>query len=232
MTANNLPIIVVGFDRTLHHYEGWQGPDIFGEPLVGTGAQRVLSRLYNDGWTIAISTKRPVSVHLWYWLLRHGFPWHYLNGWGHDVIQDSMARSGLHANNLEQLAVSMKAIQPGTGVLSPRPWPFNSNLLSGHKPMAHVTVDGNDWLHQNKFIQWNALYEILVYKFYKRQQITLPPPKSPKEDRSPKVRVFIAGHEVGVAFERQYEGSELINLEGITVQSAKIPPLLEKWATI
>ncbi len=232
MTASNPPIVVVGFDRTLHHYEGWQGSDVFGESLAGTGAQRILSRLQNDGWVIAISTKRPLTVHLWYWLLRHGFPWNYLNGWSNQVVQESMARSGLHANNRERLAAAMKEIPRGTGTLQPRPWPFNNDLLSGHKPMAHVTVDGNDWLHQNKFIQWDALYEILVYKFYKRQQIALPPPMAKKEDRSPRVRVFIAGHDAGVAFERQYEGSEMINQEGMTVKAAKIPPLLEKWATI
>lgn len=71
------PTICVDLDGTILEYDGWKGPDHFGEPLPG--AYEALSNLKAAGWLIIIYTTRGNEEDVAMQLKKHNLPFHYIN---------------------------------------------------------------------------------------------------------------------------------------------------------
>lgn len=71
-------IVAVDFDGTIAHYDGWQGPGIFGDPIAG--CKEALEDLKQRGYRIVVFTTRGVDLEdVRRYLVGHDIPFDEVN---------------------------------------------------------------------------------------------------------------------------------------------------------
>lgn len=217
-----MPTIVIDFDGPIHDFsEGYRGLDIFGKPTEG--AQQHIARLHNDGWNIAIFGPRPMSPYLWYWLCRHGFNYHYYNGWSKSELDNHMksAHGLTWVKDKWSSADDLHKIIKGSASLPPKPWPFNpASVTDGAKPLAQVYVDDRDWLSIGRPINWKFIYYTLVYHFYVKVQ---------EVAKAQEAMLVIAGEQIGIVANTQFKNAKVELLDGTVVKQAVAPEVPEDF---
>lgn len=144
-------IISVDLDGVIMKYEGWKGPDVFGEVI--DGAASTLHALKDKGWYIAIFTTRLVTEKLVDYLRNNGIPFDDINGRIHKgkVLYQHYGERGIHY-----------------GVPSPRHYWRHNPADASIKPIASVYVDDMSWENGGKqytYSKWMELYANLIGRF-------------------------------------------------------------------
>lgn len=144
-------IICVDFDGVIAKFDGWRGPNVFGDPIPG--AAEALIYLHLTGWTIYIFTSRLVTKELVTWLYANGIPFDDING--------RVAITGDNPN------YCFLQTYDGMDCHESMPWKLNPSN-SSFKPIASVYLDDMNFENGGKnydAAKWELVAKDLWFRF-------------------------------------------------------------------
>lgn len=168
-------IVCVDFDGVICEFNGWQGPNAFGKPIIG--AAHTLAKLTMDGWYVCIFTTRLVTIELIDWLNEHHVLFDDING--RVVMRDRIGRNTkmpLMAHPVyDECVIKIQHYNSGNVNYSPSLpdfyWRHNPQFAS-IKPIASVYLDDMSWENEGKNYTeetWERIYLSLSQRFPKEK---------------------------------------------------------------
>lgn len=155
-------IICIDFDGVIADFsKGWQGPEVFGEPIEG--AAYWIHMLKRDGWYICILTTRLVTFSLVAWLKRNNITFDDING---RVIEYKIPGTDIDTTDVRLQFYDTKDTDYSPAA-SNFFWRHNPERAS-IKPIASVYLDDMAWERGGRQYtneDWKAVYESLKLRF-------------------------------------------------------------------
>lgn len=146
-------IACIDFDGCICEFDGWQGPNVFGKPVIGASSHMALLKAY--GWTIYIYSSRLVTLELVTWLADHHIVYDNING-----------RKTPHGTYLLQ-SYNVSDEEYPTEYPQYCEWDHNPRLCST-KPIASVYIDDMNVENEGKnydFEKWQSVTSRLLERF-------------------------------------------------------------------
>lgn len=161
-------ILSVDFDGVICKFDGWKGPNIFGDPIEG--AALTLRKLYETGWYICIFTTRLVTIELVNYLNEHSIPFDDINGRVRVLNRGYLCEVQFYTNEDDNF--SYETIHKnGARIPVPFYWRHNPEFAS-IKPIASVYLDDMNWENEGKNYTketWERVYLSLSQRFPKEK---------------------------------------------------------------